>query len=80
MKEHFGGDSNGVLSLNEELAKYSKKYPYEILVKKIVPEGVDVINKEVRNFTCDLEGGGAMTTFGDLGNYVNGFACSPHEI
>ena len=51
MKEHFGGDSNGVLSLNEELAQYSKKYPYEILVKKIVPEGVDVVNKEVRNFT-----------------------------
>ncbi|KAL5262308.1 hypothetical protein ACHWQZ_G007886 [Mnemiopsis leidyi] len=46
VKEHFGGDCNGVLSLNEELAKYSKKYPYEILVKKIVPEGVDVVNKE----------------------------------
>ena len=25
-------------------------------------------------------GGGLMTTFGDLGNYVNGFTCSPHEI
>ena len=53
VKEHFGGDSNGVLSLNEELAKYSKKYPYEILVKKIVPEGVDVVNKEVRNLKCN---------------------------
>ena len=21
-----------------------------------------------------------MTNFGDLGNYVNGFTCSPHEI
>ena len=26
------------------------------------------------------EGGELMTTFGDLGNYVNGFTCSPHEI
>ena len=25
-------------------------------------------------------GGGLMTTFGDLGNYVNGFTCSPQEI
>ena len=25
-------------------------------------------------------GGGAMTTFGDLGNCVNGFTCSPHKI
>ena len=25
-------------------------------------------------------GGGAMTTFGDLRSYVNGFTCSPHEI
>ena len=25
-------------------------------------------------------GGELMTTFGDLGNYVNGFTCSPHEI
>ncbi|XP_063673911.1 advillin-like isoform X3 [Bolinopsis microptera] len=44
--EHFGGDANGVSSLNDELAKYSKKYPFEILCKKIVPEGVDVVNKE----------------------------------
>ena len=46
MAEHFGGDANGVSSLNDELAKYSKKYPFEILCKKIVPEGVDVVNKE----------------------------------
>ena len=25
-------------------------------------------------------GGELMTTFGDLGNYVSGFTCSPHEI
>ena len=25
-------------------------------------------------------GGEVMTTFGDLGDYVNGFTCSPHEI
>ena len=25
-------------------------------------------------------GGGLMTTFGDLGNYVNGFTCSLQEI
>ena len=25
-------------------------------------------------------GGGVMTTFGDLGIYVKGFTCSPHEI
>ena len=31
---------------------------------------------------CPAEGGGGglMTTFGDLGNYVNGFTCSPQEI
>ena len=53
MKEHFGGDSNGIISLNEELAKYSKKYPYEVLVKRIVPEGVDVVNKEVQILMID---------------------------
>ena len=53
MKEHFGGDSNGIISLNEELAKYSKKYPYEVLVKRIVPEGVDVVNKEVQILIID---------------------------
>ena len=26
------------------------------------------------------DGGEPMTTFGDLGNYVKGFTCSPHEI
>ena len=32
--------------------------------------------------TCNTPGGGGglMTTFGDLGNYVNGFTCSPQEI
>ena len=29
---------------------------------------------------CIYLGGGLMTTFGDLGNYVNGFKCSPQEI
>ena len=48
LKQNFSGETNGVISLEEELAKYSKKYPYEVLVRKIVPEGVDVVNKEVR--------------------------------
>ena len=31
--------------------------------------------------SCIILGGGeVMTTFGDSGNYVNGFTCSPHEI
>ena len=62
MKEHFGGDANGVMSLNEELAKYSKKYPYEVLVKKIVPEGVDVVNKEVK-FLNGMWNWGFVTLF-----------------
>ena len=37
-----------VSSVDEELEKYSRKYPFEVLVKNIVPDGVDVVNKEVR--------------------------------
>ena len=29
---------------------------------------------------CLPGGGGLMTTFGDLGNYVNGFTCSPKKF
>ena len=45
IKQHFC--EGGVASLEDELAKYSKKYSYDILKERIVPEGVDVINKEV---------------------------------
>ena len=43
--QHFG--EGGLASLEDELAMYSKKYSYDILKENIVPEGVDVVNKEV---------------------------------
>ena len=44
----------------------------------------NAFNKIMTKLTnlCGGGGGGVMTTFsfGDLGNYVKGFTCSPHEI
>ena len=37
-----------IVSVDEELQKYSMKHPYEVLVKSVVPEGVDIVNKEVK--------------------------------
>lgn len=51
LSKEFGGDQV-MINLEEELAKYSRKYPFEILVKSIVPDGVDVVNKEVCPFVC----------------------------
>lgn len=44
-----------LVSVDEELQKYSMKHPYEVLVKQVVPEGVDIVNKERYLTDSDFE-------------------------
>lgn len=44
MAKQMGFES--LVSVDDELKKYSMKHPYEVLVKGVVPEGVDIVNKE----------------------------------
>jgi len=46
--ESGSGGSVGVSNAAKELAKYSKTYSYEILLKRPLPEGVDATSLEVR--------------------------------
>lgn len=47
LKKQLGEENAGVTSVNEELEKYNKVYPYSQLVKRdLVLDGVDPCNKE----------------------------------
>ena len=47
MKTQMGGENVGVTNLTEELQKYEKSYPYEMLIDRDVElDGVDPCHKE----------------------------------